>query len=104
MSISLIYNTGIQYVELEPKLKVDLGSGTGDASALYFVETATDNQVDIEPAYYFHKHRECLRRADLIKGGYLYKKTNDLGDESEIAEDMKWIPVNSCIRISKLTD
>lgn len=103
-NISLIYNTGIQYVELEPKLKVDLGSGTGDASALYFVETANDNQVDIEPAYYFHKHRECLRRADLIKGGYLYKKTNDLVDESEIAEDMKWLPVNSCIRISKLTD
>ena len=67
MSISLIYNTGIQYVELESKLKVDLGSGTGDASALYFIETATDNQVDIEPAYYFHKHRECLKRTDLTK-------------------------------------
>lgn len=104
MNISLVYNTGIQYVEIESKLKVNLGSGTGDSPALYFVETSTDNQVDIEPAYYFQKHRECLRRADLIKGGYLYKKTNELVDEADIAADMKWIPVNSCIRISKLTD
>lgn len=102
--ISLIYNTGIQYVEVEKKLVVDLGSNDNEIQPLYFFESIDNNDVFIEPAYYFVKNRQCLRRADLIKGGYLHRKTNELVDEKDIPADMNWIAVNNCIRISKLTD
>lgn len=102
--ITLVYNTGIQYIEVEKKLVVDLGSNDNEIQPLYFIEKTDNNDVLIEPAYYFQKNRQCLCRADLIKGGYLHRKTNELVDEAEIPADMNWIAVNNCIRISKLTD
>ncbi len=98
--ISLIYNTGIQYVDLPDDFVIDLNANV--MKALRFFEFQFGDKVYLDPAYYFPMHDKYLRRMDLVSSGYLDPITNVLMDESEINEAVNWLDVNDLLAIYRL--
>lgn len=98
--ISLIYNTGIQYIELPEDLVINLNANV--MKALRFYEFKFGDKVYLDPTYYFPIHDKYLRRVDLISSGYLDPITNELMDESEINETMNWLDVDSLLTVNRL--
>lgn len=103
-NISLISNSGIQFYELEEKLVIDSGATERVLDPLYFYEYDENGKIKLEEAYYFPGSKQCLRRSDLLAGGYLHPVTNQLMDEDDITEAMNWLDPQSLIRINKLTE
>ncbi len=103
-NISLIHNSGIQFYELEDKLVIDLQGNDRILDALYFYEYNENGKVKIAPAYYFPINRQCLKRDDLIEGGYLHEITNEMMPEDDITGVMNWLDPQNCVRINKLTE
>lgn len=102
--ISLIYNSGIQFYELEERLVIDSTSNESVLDPLYFYEYNENEKIKLEVAYYFRGHKKCLRRSDLITGQYLQPVNNLLMDEDIIPEAMNWLDPQNLIRINKLTE
>lgn len=103
-NISLIFNSGIQFYELEKRLVIDSTSNERVLDTLYFYEYDENGKIKLEQAYYFPGNKQCLRRSDLLAGGYLHPVTNQLMDEDEIPESMNWLEPQNLIRINKLTE
>ncbi|MDE6272581.1 MAG: virulence factor SrfB [Muribaculaceae bacterium] len=103
-AISLIYNSGIQFFELEDRLVIDTSSTERILDPLYFYEQDENGKIKLEVAYYFPGSKRCLRRVDLIEGGYLHPLTNQMMEEDDITEAMNWLDPQSLIRINKLTE
>ncbi|MDE7189486.1 MAG: virulence factor SrfB, partial [Muribaculaceae bacterium] len=103
-NISLIYNSGIQFYELEERLVIDITSNERVLDPLYFYEYDENGKIKLEEAYYFPGSKKCLRRSDLLAGGYLHPVTNQLMDEDDITEAMNWLDPQNLIRINKLTE
>lgn len=103
-NISLIHNSGIQFYELEDKLVIDLQGNDRILDALYFYEYVDNGKVKIAPAYYFPINRQCLKRDDLIVGGYLHEVSNEMMPEDDITGVMNWLDPKVCVRINKLTE
>ena len=99
-SISLIYNTGIQYYEYPDDFVIDLNDNV--MKALRFYEFKFGDKVYLDPTYYFPIHDKYLRRMDLIGSGYLDPITNVLMDESEINESMNWLEVDDLLTVNRL--
>ena len=97
--ISLVYNTGIQYLDV-PDVTIDLNSNI--IKALRFYEFQFGDRVYLDPVYYFPTHDKYLRRADLIGAGYLDPVTNELMDESMINGAMNWLDVDSLLTVNRL--
>ena len=102
--ISLIHNSGIQFYELEENLIINLEGNDRILDALYFYEYDENGKVKIAPAYYFPINRQCLKRDDLIDGGYLHEVTNEMMPEDDITEVMNWLDPQDCVRINRLTE
>lgn len=98
--ISLIYNTGIQYIESPDDFVIDLNDNV--MKALRFYEFKFGDKVYLDPTYYFPMHDKYLRRMDLIGSGYLDPVTNVLMDESEINESMNWLEVDDLLTVNRL--
>lgn len=98
--ISLIYNTGIQYLELPDDFVIDLNDNV--MKALRFYEFKFGDKVYLDPTYYFPMHDKYLRRMDLVGSGYLDPVTNVLMDESEINESMNWLEVDDLLTVNRL--
>lgn len=103
-NISLIYNSGIQFYELEERLVIDSASNERVLDPLYFYEYDENGKIKLEEAYYFSGSKQCLSRSDLLAGGYLHPVTNQLMDEDDITEAMNWLDPQNLIRINKLTE
>ncbi len=103
-NLSLIYNSGIQFYELEERLVIDITSNERVFDPLYFYEYDENGKIKLEEAYYFPGSKKCLRRSDLLAGGYLHPVTNQLMDEDDITETMNWLDPQNLIRINKLTE
>ncbi|MBR5211008.1 MAG: virulence factor SrfB [Bacteroidales bacterium] len=99
-SISLIYNTGIQYYEYPDDFVIDLNENV--MKALRFYEFKFGDKVYLDPTYYFPIHDKYLRRMDLIGSGYLDPLTNVLMDENEINESMNWLDVDNLLTVNRL--
>lgn len=103
-NISLIFNSGIQFYELEERLVIDTTSNERVLDPLFFYEYDENGKIKLEEAYYFPGSKQCLRRSDLLAGGYLHPVTNQLMDEDDITEAMNWLDPQNLIRINKLTE
>ena len=103
-NISLIYNSGIQFYELEERLVIDTRANERVLDPLYFYEYEENGKIKLEVAYYFSGSKQCLRRSDLLAGGYLHPVTNQLMEEDDINEAMNWLDPQNLIRINKLTE
>ena len=103
-NISLIYNSGIQFYELEERLVIDSSANERVLDPLYFYEYEENGKIKLEVAYYFSGSKQCLRRSDLLAGGYLHPVTNQLMEEDDINEAMNWLEPQNLIRINKLTE
>lgn len=100
MPISLIYNTGIQYVTFPEDLIIDLNANV--MKALRFYEFKFGDKVYLDPTYYFPMHDRYLRRTDLISSGYLDPWTNEMVDENEINAPMNWLNISDLVAINRL--
>lgn len=99
-SISLIYNTGIQYYEVEGGVTIDMNANL--MKPLCFYEFKFGDKVYLDPVYYFPTHDKYLRRADLVSGGYLDPVTNVIMSEDEINDAMNWLDVEELLTVNRL--
>ena len=100
--ISLIFNSGIQFYELEERLVIDSTSNDRVLDPLYFYEYDENGKIKLEPAYYFPQHRQCVRHQDLVAGRYL--QGIRLANEDDINANINWLDLNEVVKISKLTE
>lgn len=83
--ISLIANTGIQYVRI-PNVLIDLD--TDVAKRLNFVEREIDQELMLEPVYYFPMNDKFVKRRVLISNGFMDPYTHQIEDENNILFDL----------------
>ena len=98
--VSLILNTGIQFVQLEGEYTIDLNANVTKAMRLF--EFSFNEKVFLEPVCYFPTKDKYLRRNDLLMGGYLDPITNEMAPEEVINPNMNWIDVDSLLSVSRL--
>ena len=98
--VSLILNTGIQFVHLEGEYTIDLNANVTKAMRLY--EFSFNDMVFLEPVCYFPTKDKYLRRNDLLMGGYLDPNTNEIAPEEVINPNMNWIDVDKLLSVSRL--
>lgn len=99
-NISLILNTGIQFVQLDGEYTIDLNANVTKAMRLY--EFSFNDKVFLEPVCYFPTKDKYLRRNDLLMGGYLDPNTNEMAPEEVINPNMNWIDVDNLLSVSRL--
>lgn len=98
--VSLILNTGIQFVQLDGEYTIDLNANVTKAMRLF--EFSFNDEVFLEPVCYFPTKDKYLRRNDLLMGGYLDPNTNEMAPEEVINPNMNWIDVDKLLSVSRL--
>lgn len=98
--ISIIQNTGIQFVRLENEYTIDLNANVMKPVRLF--EFQFDGKVFLEPVCYFPTKDKYLRRNDLLMAGYLDPSTNELAPEEVINPNMNWLDVDKLMSVSRL--
>ena len=83
--ISLIANTGIQYVRV-PNVLIDLDADV--AKRLNFVEIEIDQELMLDPVYYFPMNDKFVKRRVLISNGFMDPYTHQIEDENNILFDL----------------
>lgn len=99
--ISLILNTGIQFVQLDGEYTIDL-TAVGVINAIRLYEFQFGDKVYLEPVYYFSNRDKYLRRNDLIMSGYLDPNTNVVESEDVINPNMNWLEDEELLSINRL--
>lgn len=99
--ISLILNTGIQFVQLDGEYTIDLNANNV-TKALRLFEFKFKDKVYLEPVCYFPTKDKYLRRNDLLMGGYLDPNTNEIAPEEVINPNMNWLDVDKLLSVSRL--
>lgn len=102
-NISLIYNSGIQFYELEERLVIDSASNERVLDPLYFYEYDENGKIKLEPAYYFPNHRQCLSHQDLVIRRYL--QGIRMAHEDDINDNVvDWLDVDKVVKIGKINE
>lgn len=84
-NFSLVANTGIQFIRV-PNIEIDLD---GQApKRLNFFEIEIDNEIELDPVYFFPINDKFVKRRELISSGFLDPYTNEIEDENKINFDL----------------
>lgn len=98
--VTLILNTGVQFVQLDGEYTIDLNANVMKAIRLF--EFQFNDKVFLEPVCYFPTKDKYLRRNDLLMGGYLDPITNEMAPEEVINPNMNWLDVDQLLSVSRL--
>lgn len=83
--VSLIANTGIQYIRI-PNVLIDLDADV--AKRINFREIEIDQELELDPVYYFQMNDKFVKRRALISNGFMDPYTNYIEDENNILFDL----------------
>ncbi len=78
---SLIANTGIQFLRVSD---VEINFDNQVAKKINFYEDEIDNEIELEPVYYFSMNDKYVKRRELISAGFLDPFKNTIEDENNI--------------------
>ncbi len=97
---TLVANTGIQYITIDD---VTIDFSTQVCKGLRFYEIQIDDQIFLDPVYYFPLKDKYVRREDLIHGGYMDRQTNQIEQEERIDFSLiRCLPLDETISINNL--